>query len=49
MKMFNGVGIKGKTNHSLWVIRLFASKVPEKIVQQRSGHRLLEALRRYEH
>ena len=50
-KMFATVGIEGKTNHSLRVTgasRLFTSKVPEKIVQQRTGHRSLEALRKYE-
>ena len=50
-KMFSAVGISGKTNHSLRVTgttRLFTSQVPEKIVQQRTGHRLLEALRKYE-
>ena len=50
-KMFSSVGILGKTNHSLRVTgatRLFTSQVPEKIVQQRSGHRSLDALRKYE-
>ena len=50
--MFSAVGICGKTNHSLRVAgttRLFLSQVPEKIVQQWTGHRLLEALRKYEH
>ena len=39
------------TNHSLrpyGVRELFRSNVPEKLVQQRTGHRSLEALRKYE-
>jgi hypothetical protein len=45
-------GISHKTNHSLratGATRLFQSKVPEKIVQKTTGHRSLEALRKYEH
>ena len=40
-----------KTNHSLQVssaTRLFEAGVPEKVIQQRTGHRSLEALRMYE-
>ena len=43
---------KGVTNHSLrayGATELFRSNVPEKLVQQRTGHRSLEALRKYEH
>ena len=46
-KIFDSVGIFGKTNHSLCVTgasRLFTAQVPEKIIQQRTGHRSLEAL-----
>ena len=45
-----GLG-KGVTNHSLrayGATELFHSNVPEKLVQQRTGHRSLEALRKYE-
>ena len=45
-------GIVGKkTNHSLRATRtseLFAAGVPERIIQQRTGHRSLDALRLYE-
>ena len=40
-----------KTNHSLRVsgaTRLFEAGVPEKVIQQRTSHRSLEALRMYE-
>ena len=45
-------GIPCKTNHSLratGATTLFQSKVPEKIIQKTTGHRSLEALRKYEH
>ena len=45
-------GIDGnKTNHSLrsyGVTTLFKKNVPEKLIQERSGHRSLSALRVYE-
>ncbi len=45
-------GIEGKkTNHSLRVsgaINLYAAGVPEKVIQSRTGHSSLEALRKYE-
>ena len=50
-RMFEAVGMKGKTNHSLRVTgttRLFNAQVPEKIVQERSGHRTKDSLRCYE-
>ena len=37
-----GLGVTGAT-------RLFTAQVPKKIIQQRTGHRSLEALRKYEH
>ena len=39
------------TNHSLrayGATKMFQAKVPEKLIQQRTGHKSLEALRRYE-
>ncbi len=46
-------GIAGKkTNHSLRATgasELFAAGVPERIIQERTGHRSIEALRLYEH
>ena len=51
-KMCADAGISGKkTNHSLratgaW--QLFQANVPEKVIQERTGHRSLEALRLYE-
>ena len=45
------IGVHGKTNHSLratGAARLFAANVPEKMIQQRTGHRSVEALRLYE-
>ena len=50
-EMFQQIGISGKTNHSLRATGascLFEAKVPEKIVQERTGHRSLKALRIYE-
>ena len=41
-----------KTNHSLratGATALFESGVPEKVIQERTGHRSVEALRTYEH
>ncbi len=49
--MFAEVGIVGKTNHSLratGATRLFESNVPEKLIQERTGHRTTDALRKYE-
>ena len=45
--MFNEIGIGDKTNHSLRATGasiLFQSNVPEKIIQERTGHRSLKAL-----
>ena len=44
-------GISRNTNHSLratGATSLFQSEVPEKIIQKTTGHRSLEALRKYE-
>ena len=49
--MFAEAGFKGKSNHSLRVAgatRLFSGGVPERIIQERAGHRSVEALRLYE-
>ena len=49
--MFSLIGITGKTNHSLQATgasELFQAGVPEKIVQERSGHRSVKALHLYE-
>ena len=50
--MCQQAGIEGnKTNHSLratGATQLYESGVPEKLVQERTGHRSLEALRVYE-
>ena len=50
--MCEQAAIKGKkTNHSLratGVTQLYESGVPEKVIQERTGHRSLEALRVYE-
>ncbi len=49
-KMFDKVGILGKTNHSLratGATRLFEANVPEKLIQERTGHRTTTALRKY--
>ncbi|XP_065882477.1 zinc finger MYM-type protein 2-like [Dysidea avara] len=50
--MCNKAGISGGfTNHSLrayGATALFQAKVPEKLIQQRTGHRSLESLRQYE-
>ena len=50
--MFNEIGIYGKTNHCLratGATRLFEANVPEKLIQDRTGHRSIGALRQYEH
>ena len=51
-KFCTEAGISGnKTNHSLRATgasQLFQAHVPEKIIQERTGHRSLEALRLYE-
>ena len=51
-EMCMNAGISGnKTNHSLrsfGVTEMFTSKLPEKVIQERSGHRSLDALRVYE-
>ena len=42
----------GYTNHSLrayGATTLFQAHIPEKLIQQRTGHRSLDALRQYEH
>ena len=43
---FSEIGITGKTNHSLSA--LFEANIPEKIIQERTGHRSVKALRMYE-
>ena len=43
--------MKGKTNHSLWATgatRLFEANVPEKLIQERTGHCSIDALQMYE-
>ena len=51
-KMCNMAGLSGnKTNHSLratGATHMYESGVPEKLIQERTGHRSLEALRSYE-
>ena len=49
--MFEEAGISGKSNHSLRVAgasSLFSAGVPERIIQGRTGHVSVEALRKYE-
>ena len=49
--MCNEIGICGKPNHSLratGATRLFEANVPEKLIQERTGHRSIGALRQYE-
>ena len=49
--MFESIGVTGKTNHSLrasGATEMFRAGVPEKIIQERTGHRSLKALRLYE-
>ena len=51
-EMFSAVGIDGKTNHSLRAASasaLFEATVPEKVIQERTGHRSVKAVRLYEH
>jgi len=52
-KIFSETEVKcDYTNHSLRatsITRMFTSKVPEKIIAEKSGHRSLAALRSYEH
>ena len=52
-RMCDRAGISGGfTNHSLrayGATTLFRAEVPEKLIQQRTGHRSIEALRQYEH
>ena len=51
-RMCSNVGISERfTNHSLHAYEattLFQAEVPEKLVQQRTGHRSVEGVRRYE-
>ena len=50
-KMCEQAGVKRKSNHSLratGATEMFAANVPEKLIQSRTGHRSLEALRLYE-
>ena len=50
-EMLSAVGLDGKTNHSLpatGVSTLFEANVPEKVIQERTGHRSVKALRLYE-
>ena len=51
--MFSSIGIiSGKSNHSLrasGATETFRASVPEKIIQEHTGHRSLKALRTYEH
>ena len=50
-KMCKEVGIEGKTNHSLratGATELFQAEVPGRLIQQRTGHCSVEALRVYE-
>ena len=51
-EMFKQVGIDDKTNHSLRATGatcLYSANVPEKIIQQRTGHQSLKCLRTYKH
>ena len=50
-KMCERTGVEHKSNHSLratGATEMFAANIPEKLVQSRTGHRSLEALRLYE-
>ena len=50
-RMCEAAGLPPRTNHSLRVTgatTLFSKNVPEKLVQELTGHRSLECLRRYE-
>ena len=49
--MCDKAGIERKTNHSLratGATEMFATNVPEKLIQSRTGHRSVKALRLYE-
>lgn len=49
--MCSQIGVTSKTNHSLratGATRLFEANVPEKLIQERTGHKSTDALRRYE-
>ena len=49
--MCSHIGITGKTKHSLHATgatRLFEANVPEKLIQERTGYKSTDALRRYE-
>ena len=49
--MCSQIGVTGKTNHSLratGAARSFEANVPEKLIQERTGHKSTDALRRYE-
>ena len=49
--MCEAVGLPPRTNHSLRVTgatTLFTKNVPENLIQEVTGHRSLECLRRYE-
>ena len=50
-RMCEAAGLPPRTNHSLWVTgarMLFSNSVPEKLIQEITGHHSLECLRRYE-
>ena len=47
-KMFEQIGVEGKTNHSLratGATRLFEANVPEKLIKEKTGLRNVESLR----
>lgn len=51
-KMFEQIGVEGKTNHSLCATgatRLFEVNVPEKLIKERTGYRSVDSLRLYKH
>ena len=50
-KMCEAIGVEGKTNHSLRATgasRLFERNVPEKLIQERTGHKSTDVLWQYE-
>ena len=50
-KMCERAGVERKSNHSLratGAMEMFTANVPEKLIQSRTGHRSLDALRLYE-
>ena len=50
-KMCERAGVERKSNHSFratGATEMFAANVPEKLIQSRTGHRSLDALRLYE-